>query len=308
MVETESTQARSAVGGAMGGVPAPPCRVGRPPDHLPAEILSLLPPGDPFERVMALQGEVFRDVPGRRTLRVRLGDESYFVKQHLGVGWREIFKNLFSGKWPVVDASVEWRAIERLRALGIPTTPGVAYASRGSNPARRRSFVMTRDLGDIVSLEDHCRDWPHSPPPLAHKRAILAEVARIARTLHEHGLNHRDFYLCHFCLDGERLRQGEILIYLMDLHRVGVRRVTSRRDRMKDLAALYFSALDIGLSRRDCLRFIRLYRGSLRRTLVGERSFWRQVQARARRLYHKFHGRWPRTPFDETGNLSGTRR
>ena len=54
MVETESTQARSAVGGAMGGVPAPPCRAGRPPDHLPAEILSLLPPGDPFEHVMAL--------------------------------------------------------------------------------------------------------------------------------------------------------------------------------------------------------------------------------------------------------------
>lgn len=299
MVETESMRAQRAADGARDAVPTSPRLAGRPPDHLPAEILSLLPPGDPFEQVMALQGEVFRDVPGRRTLRVRLGGESYFVKQHLGVGWREIFKNLLSGKWPVVDAAVEWRAIRRLQALGIPTTPGVAYASRGWNPARRRSFVMTRDLGDIVSLEDHCRDWPHAPPPLTHKRAILAEVARIARTLHEHGLNHRDFYLCHFCLDGERLRQGEILIYLMDLHRVGMRRTTSRRDRMKDLAALYFSALDIGLSRRDCLRFIRLYRGSLRRTLVGERSFWRQVDRRARRLYHKFHGRWPTTPFDE---------
>ena len=42
----------------------------------------------------------------------------------------------------------------------------------------------------------------------------------------------------------------------------------------------------------------RLYRGNLRETLNKDRAFWQQVQTRARKLYHKFHGRWPHTPFD----------
>src|SRR5690606_41125279 len=49
---------------------------------------------DPFDSIMQLHGEVFRDVPGRKTIRVRIGGKCYFVKQHFGVGWREIFKNL----------------------------------------------------------------------------------------------------------------------------------------------------------------------------------------------------------------------
>ncbi|MST95428.1 MAG: hypothetical protein EXS33_09225 [Pedosphaera sp.] len=30
------------------------------------------------------------------------------------------------------------------------------------------------------------------------KRALLEKIAALARTLHEGGVNHRDFYLCHF--------------------------------------------------------------------------------------------------------------
>lgn len=252
-----------------------------------------------FERVMQLEGEVFRDVPGRRTLQFALGGHSYFAKLHFGVGWREIFKNLVTLRLPVVSAMTEWRAIERLNALGVPTTPAVAFGRRGCNPAGMQSFIITEDLGGIVSLEDFCRDWPDRPPPLSLKRNILHGVAQIARTIHEHGLNHRDFYICHLCLDSARLAAGEVLLYLIDLHRVQIRAKTPASWRMKDLAALYFSALDIGLSRRDCLRFLRRYRGMpLRHIFAEETRFWSQVDWRARKLYYKFHQRWPRTPFD----------
>jgi heptose I phosphotransferase len=269
----------------------------RTADFIPQGFRALLPDGDAFEHIMALQGEVFRDVRGRKTIRVNLGGDSYFIKKHFGVGLKEIFKNLLTGRPPILGADTEWRAIHKLSELGIATTPAVAYASRGGNPARRRSFVVTRDLGDIVSLEDFCRDWAAEPPDFKLKRNIIKAVADIARRLHDNGLNHRDFYICHFCLDKVRLAQGEILLYLLDLHRVGIRHVIPPTAHMKDIAALYFSALDAGLSRRDHLRFLRLYRGSLR-TLEDERPFWRRVDARARKLYHKFHGRWPLTPFD----------
>jgi heptose I phosphotransferase len=267
-------------------------------DRIPEDVRAALPAGDAFEQIMALQGEVFRDVPGRRTIRVRLGDRSCFVKQHFGVGWGEILKNLLTGGIPILGAATEWRAIHRLGELGIPTTPAIAYASRGFNPAQRRSFVITRDLGDIVSLEDFCSDWATQPPPAVLRHKLIAAVADIARRLHDNGLNHRDFYICHFCLDRAQLDDGKILLYLIDLHRVGIRAATPRTARMKDLAALYFSALDAGLTRRDCLRFMWRYRDGLRDTLSNERPFWKRVEARARKLYHKFHGRWPVTPFD----------
>jgi heptose I phosphotransferase len=261
------------------------------------ELAEALGGGDVFERVMALQGLVFRDVPGRRTIRVTLAGRSYFVKLHFGVGWREIFKNLLSLRLPIVSALTEWRAIRCLTELGIPTTPAVAYGCRGVSPAGWRSFVITEDLGDIVSLEDFCRDWAENPPPLHLKRQLIAAVAHIARTLHDNGLNHRDFYLCHFCLDAKRLAAGEVQLYLLDLHRMGMRQTISQSARMKDMAALYFSTMDCGLSSRDNIRFLRLYRNRpLRECLRQETAFWQQVTRRADMLYVKYQERFAMLP------------
>lgn len=251
---------------------------------------------DVFDGVMQLQGEVFRDVPGRKTIRVQIQDKSYFIKQHFGVGWLEIFKNLLSAKWPVLTAETEWRAIHKLGEIGIPTTPAVAYGVRGLNPAILQSFLITEDLGDIISLETLCADWKANPPGAAFKQKLLIKVAELARSLHDGGMNHRDFYICHICLDNHKLAHGEIHLYLIDLHRVGIRSMIRSSDRMKDMAALYFSAMEAGLTRRDYLRFLKHYRCQpLSSTLLDETEFWEQVASRANKLYLKFHGKMPET-------------
>lgn len=256
---------------------------------LPQDFATSIGDGDPFERVMQLQGEVFRNVPGRRTLRFDLAGKSYFAKLHFGVGWREIFKNLLTFRLPTVSASTEWRAIRRLGELGIATTPAVAYGCRGASPATLRSFIITEDLGDIVSLEDFCRDWATKPPPLQLKRKLIVAVADLAHKLHGGGLTHRDFYLCHFCLDAQRLQAGEIFLYLIDLHRAQPRTFMLLRWRNKDLAALYFSTLDIGLGRRDKLRFLKSYfRKPLREILRDEGGLLTWLEARARRLQKRY--------------------
>jgi heptose I phosphotransferase len=79
---------------------------------------------------------------------------------------------------------------------------------------------------------------------------------------------------------------------------MGIRKTTSGTARLKDIAGLYFSSLDAGLSRRDYLRFMRAYRGSLHTALERDRPFWQKVEQRARRLYYKFHGLRPVTPFE----------
>lgn len=235
---------------------------------------------DLFKIAMALQGKAFRDVPGRKTSQIALLGQHYFIKQHFGVGWGEIFKNLLSFKKPILGAMTEVSAIQKVTALGIATTPLVAYGQRGCNPASLQSFVITEDLGDITSLEDLCAGWKENPPDAAFKRQLIIATAKVAKTIHENGVNHRDFYLCHLCLDNRDLTN--INLYLIDLHRVLIHNAPSLKANMKDIAALYFSSMGLGFTRRDYLRFKRHY-------LEQNSAFWYQVEIRAQKLYTKFN-------------------
>lgn len=239
--------------------------------YLEEPLRSLWTGQDPFAAAEALQGEVLRALEGRRTLRTEIAGRGYYVKIHRGIGWREIVKNLLSGRLPVLGAGNEWRALERLTALGVDTMHAVAFGERGSNPARRHSFIVTEELAPTVSLEDFCRDWPQQPPSPALKHALIRRVAEMTRRMHGGGVNHRDFYICHFLLhlpvDASAPR-----LSLIDLHRAQVRDKTPRRWRDKDLASLYFSALDIGLTKRDFLRFLKTYFARPLRSLLHDES------------------------------------
>lgn len=215
---------------------------------------------DPFVAVEALQGKVYRELEARRTLRTEVAGRAYFVKVHRGVGWGEIVKNLLTLRAPVLGAGNEYRAIRRLEQLGVDTMRAVAYGARGSNPATQHSFIVTEELAPTVSLEDFCRDWTSASPDVRFKRALIRRVATMARRMHEGGVNHRDFYICHFLLHLDPVPTADAFkLSLIDLHRAQTRSRTPRRWRDKDLAALYFSALGIGLTQRDFLRFLKVY-------------------------------------------------
>lgn len=238
-----------------------------------------------FDEWLNWQGQSFRDVAGRRTLRFEVNGKGYFIKIHTGVGWKEIFKNLLFGRLPVLGADNERRAIACLKHLNVDTMHIAGFGCRGWNPATRQSFLITDELTDTISLEDLCRDWATRPPAIKFKRALIHRVATIAKILHEHGVNHRDFYICHFLWDQHSAKNQPVL-HLIDLHRAQLRRRTPKRWLVKDLGSLYFSAMDIGLTQRDVFRFIRIYRDRpLRTELQEQASFWRDVLHRAKKLY-----------------------
>lgn len=255
-------------------------------DHqLPPDILAR---DDLFEYLMHIDGQVFRAVATRQTVKVKFGQRYYFIKRHNGVGWLEIFKNWMSFKRPVVSARNEVVAIQALTDLNIPTTPYVADGVQGCVPANLRSFVMTEDLGDIVTLEDLALLWQAQPPRLQYKRALIRQVAEIAGRLHAHGIYHRDFYICHFCFKRKEIAQVPPVLYVLDLHRVEIHRQQHSGKRLKDLAALYFSALHIGLTRRDFFRFLKDYYQQPLRQIFAHYRFLQAVVRRAERLDAKF--------------------
>jgi heptose I phosphotransferase len=269
---------------------------------LEPEFAARLPPGiDAFDYIMQLDGEHFRELENRHTLRFSLADKRYFLKAHYGVGWQEILKNLLQLRQPVLGARNEWRAIQRLQALGVDTMTLAGYGERGRSPATRQSFVITEALENTVSLEDYCAPWEAkvlTPAEIRLKRALIRRVAGIARTLHANGINHRDFYICHFLLDcsADVLNQSpeSLRLSLIDLHRVQLRRRTPGRWVVKDIGGLYFSAMRIGLTRRDLYRFMTEYRRkTLRATLEEDGRFWNRCRQRAFALYRSYYSERP---------------
>lgn len=252
--------------------------------YLNPEFAALWRDREPFAAAFALEGEVFRAVKNRRTLRFELDGRGYFVKLHRGVGWREIFKNLFQLKLPVLGAGNEYRAIRLLEQLGIRTMAVAAYGSRGWNPATRESFIVTAELSGMISLEEY-GERRAALPEFRRRRALIRALGELAGKMHRAGLNHRDCYLCHFLLAPSPESAPEL--YVLDLHRAQIRRRPSRRYVVKDVAGIWFSSMDLGLSRTDLAAFRAAYGP------VPDRRFWRDVDRTARRLYRKIHGREP---------------
>lgn len=250
---------------------------------LRSDIAALWQGREPFAAAFAIEGDTFRALEQRQTLAFVAGGQRYFIKRHRGTTWKEIAKNLLQGRLPVVSATNEYRAIRKLESLGLRAPVIAAYGSRGVLPHMLESFLVTDDIGPHRNLEDHCRNWPVQPPGFAAKLALLLQAADIARTMHDAGVCHRDFYLCHLLLTSP----AEPLT-VIDLHRALVQPNLARRWLIKDVAALYFSALDIGLGRRDLFRFMRRYRQlPLRATLQRDAGFWRAVERRALKLHRR---------------------
>jgi UDP-glucose:(heptosyl)LPS alpha-1,3-glucosyltransferase len=221
---------------------------------------------DIFDYVFNLKGEVFRTQPGRQTLRFIENNQAYFLKRHTGISFYEIFKNLIQGRLPVWGAKNEVDAILALEKFGfVPEI--VDYGFRG-----KLSFIITKELMNTISLEVGAR----RAVPLPLKWTLIRKIASIAKTIHDHGINHRDFYLCHFLLDPTTLK-----LYVIDWHRAQIRKKVPFRWRVKDIAGLYFSAMDIGLTQRDLYRFMKIYDDP------KDAYFWQCVKKRAIRLYRK---------------------
>lgn len=268
--------------------------------ELSDELRPHLPKDNTFDFLLNISGKVHREVKHRRTVEFEGGGRRYFIKIHRACGWAEIFKDLLQGRLPIVSAETEWRAIERLQSLGVKTASISGKGKRGFSPATMESFVIMDALPEKVSLEELTQQWGElgGRTKFLLRQQLLAKTAVIARTIHQNGLNHRDFYLCHFLVrnrDWTQWQPGdETDLYLIDLHRMQIRTSVPERWLVKDLGGLLFSALDAGITRNDLLRFLKLYRGTnWRESMRREKGFWRKVLENARWMYRKFHGKNP---------------
>ena len=124
----------------------------------------------------------------------------------------------------------------------------------------------------------------------------MASLARIARELHAAGINHRDFYLCHFMLKTDFIANQNQApdIYLVDLHRAQLRPQVPERWLVKDLGGLLFSSFNLHFTRRDYCYFMRMYFAQDLRTIVmTHKTLLEKITARACATYRRDFGHDP---------------
>jgi heptose I phosphotransferase len=249
------------------------------------DLAGQLTPATILDWGVGVSGQTVREVTGRRTLRIDLDGRTFYLKLHTGIGLKELFKNWLSFRQPVFGARNEFKACRYLESCGI-RAPIVAAFAQSRGPAwRRRSLVMCDELSGFEDLETLSLRWSAEPPDGREVRALVMQVALFARAFHDAGLVHRDFYICHLLRDSNH---PESPLAVLDLHRARQFAELPARWRLRDLAALQFSVLDLPISRLAWLRFVRVYTGQpLRRTFAENGKFWRAVHQRAGRLHAK---------------------
>jgi hypothetical protein len=175
----------------------------------------------------------------------------------------------------VSPAAEEARGIRALEAAKIPTVPLVAVGELPDG----RSFTISEDLAGFRAGDRGIEQGTIS------FEALLGRSAELAAHLHNHGLHHRDLYLCHFFVrpDGAG---GVEEVRLIDAARVRrlPRLLTRRRWIVKDLAQFWYSTLALGVTDEQRTRWLEHYasrrQGPWRKGLVG--SIGRKSRAIAR--------------------------
>lgn len=239
-----------------------------------------------LEKVFSFEGKEYRLIKDRKTIEVSFNNKEYFIKTHAGVGWHEIIKNLCFFRPAVLGAKNEFKALRYMAKKLIDVPKLVAYASKGRNPARKKSFIMMEKVVHQLTLEDVILN--KVVLPFRFKRLLIKRVAHIVGGMHRAGVNHRDCYLCHFLLD--KRSDSDFSLTLIDWHRAEIRNKVPRRWLEKDLAGLYFSAMDAQLTLSDKLYFICQYHQMPLKDVVRKYSaLWPTVEKKAADLYKRLH-------------------
>jgi heptose I phosphotransferase len=191
---------------------------------------------------------------------------SVYLKRHYQVPWLHGLGALLwpRGHWS--PALQECQHLEWARQQGVPVPEVVAAAEFIGPWGRLQSLLAVEELADMLPLHEAIPLAAErlDPSTFRHwKKTLVAEMARLARMLHDRRVFHKDLYLCHFYIakdDTAKVPNWRGRVSLIDLHRLTYHRWTACLWQVKDLAQLLYSSEVAGVDVRDRLAFWRDYR------------------------------------------------
>lgn len=232
------------------------------------------------DRIMQLAAtDNFHEKQGRSTGRLVLAADgrqlSVYLKRHQRLSR---LRGLLAALWPGRGWSPALQERARLAwaaAQGVPV-PAVVAAGELLGPwGRLQSFIAVEELTGMLALHEAIPLASRQLDPATFRRwkvSLAAELARLARLIHEQARFHKDLYLCHFFIarqDTLRVPAWRGRVYLIDWQRLRRHRLTWPWWLVKDLAQLLYSSDIEGIDARDRLTFWRAFLGPLEHTWGG---------------------------------------
>lgn len=190
-----------------------------------------------------------------------------FLKRHFDLPRRlGLLAVLFPGRaWS--PGLQEWEHLQWAEKQGLPVPRAVAAGELVGPHGRVQSFVAIAELTDMLPLHEAVplaersldtaafRDW---------KRSLSEELVRLSLAFHGRRVFHKDWYFCHFYIDGADTRRvpdtwaGRVRV--IDLHRMARHPLTGLWRKSKDLAQLLYSSDVSGVTDEDRRGFWARYR------------------------------------------------
>ena len=238
-----------------------------------------------FDRVMSMPETrtVKHAIPERRTGTFSFDQEGEtvcaYLKRHFSLSFGKCLREMirFSSKKTAFD---EFSNILAFHKAGLPTMRPVAAGKRAGKVFGSESFLITKGIKDCVTLETYAESCLKTKT-FTEKTNLIKKIALLSRKMHQSGFNHRDFYLCHFFIGIKENNKDEL--FIVDLHRVDIRKKMPERWIIKDLAALNYSAKSINITRTDKLRFLKYYL-STRKISEQEKLFVLKIIKKTNRM------------------------
>lgn len=206
---------------------------------------------------------------GRYRARLQVDGQTVYLKRFTGDKfldrvrrWRE------DGHW-YSPAEREMHAAELLRVAKIPATQALAWGKSRAGGVEKSFVILSAAAGEPAD------GFLRKPEGAKFVRALTQSLAELARRFHEAGYRHRDFYLCHHFVNARD--DGGCEVTLIDLQRVFRPGWRAERWRVKDLAQLNYSALEVNIPLRTRLRFMRIYLSG-KKFSATDRRLLRQIQ------------------------------
>lgn len=221
-----------------------------------------------------------RDLSSRTVTRLEPASPelpALYLKEYRFPTFAERLKHLFGS-----PAHREWHTALRINERGISTFKPLAVGTLRRFGLPVASYLVSREVDHARPLRDYLLHREHHDDQSGREagNAITCSLARFVRELHRRGILHGDFHWGNILIDARDL--SDIRWYLMDLHRIQLKRRLGDRDRIINLASLG-TAFRCTARKTERLRFLMQY-------ARGDERWEKQLGDCARRIENRSAG------------------
>ncbi len=187
----------------------------------------------------------------------------FYIKRHLFPDWNRRLRGTFRGTFFGLDrGQAEYRALNALRAVGVPTVRPVAYGGRRVGHFLTACFLITEEVPGAVNLTTYAQEVIASRRPMtwALRRALAETLAEQVLNMHRNGVWHGNLFWRNLLVRDGPDGRPEFFFLDPQAPRPWERLGPTGRGAVRELAQMLVSALPF-TSRTDGLRFLRKYNG-----------------------------------------------